>query len=172
MSTRDDVRHEHEDERREAELGDFRVESDLTELLSETRILLPGTQIFLAFLVTLPFTERFHELDGNHRWVYVATFLMTLLSLVCMIAPAAYHRIARPIHDKPRFKVFASAFLVAGLVPVSLSIVLATFLVLSTVLTDAWAAWGSAGMAVVIGALWWAVPLVRAHDRFPVKRGA
>lgn len=140
--------------------------ANLIELLSETRILLPGTEIFLAFLMTLPFTERFQRLDDGQRLVYLATFFATLASFACFVAPAAYHRIARPIRDKARFKLFATALLIIGLAPASVAFVLVTYLVSSVVAPRA-AVPAAAIMAGLIVVLWWAVPIVRVHDKFP-----
>jgi len=54
-----------------------------------------------------------------------------MLAFVSLLAPTAYHRLASPIHDKRRFKIFANRFLVMALVPVSASVILASFLVTS-----------------------------------------
>jgi hypothetical protein len=35
-----------------------RLDRELTELLNELRVVLPGVQVMLAFLLTVPFTER------------------------------------------------------------------------------------------------------------------
>lgn len=145
--------------------------SDLTELLSETHILLPGTEIFLGFLTTLPFTDRFDRLSGTEHDVFAFAYFATLCSFVLMVAPAAYHRVARPIEDKERFKVFATRMLVAGLVPISLAAVLSTFLVTSMVLGARYALWGAVGTAAMVGVLWWTVPLVRVHDRVSKPQG-
>src|SRR5690242_111861 len=72
-------------------------ENDLSDLLEETRIFIPGTQIFAGFLITLPFTNRFEKLTPFQRNLYVVIFLLVLLAIICFIAPAAYHRIARPV---------------------------------------------------------------------------
>lgn len=141
----------------------------LTELLNETRILLPGTEVFLGFLTTLPFTSHFAQLDGPRRWVYVATFFSTVLALVLFVVPASYHRLARPIRHKERFKTFANRFLVAGLVPMSIAIVLATYLVSFVALNGA-APWLAGAIAVLILAVWWAAPIVRMHDSFAKER--
>ncbi len=143
---------------------------DLSELLQEIRILLPGTQVFLAVLGTLPFDNRFAAVDTTLRRVFAITFLATLLSITCFMAPAAYHRIARPIHHKAEFKVFANGLLKAGLVAWTVAMVLATFLVLS-VAEPAWALAGSGFVAIVIAILWWALAIGRWHDRL-VPRGA
>lgn len=146
-------------------LGDDEEPESLTDLLNETRILLPGTEVFLGFLMTMPFTERFGRLTDAQRVVYLCTFFATLFALVCFILPAAYHRIARPIHHKERFKKFANVFLVAGLVPLSISISLVTWLITSVVAWQlAWA--GTLIISLAIGTVWWVVPLTRAHDRF------
>jgi hypothetical protein len=146
--------------------GDEEDSSNLSELLNETRILLPGTEIFLAFLMTLPFTNRFESLSDGQRLVYLATFFMTLAAFACLVAPAAYHRIARPIRDKARFKIFATKLLVIGLAPASVAFVLVTYLV-SSVVTPQAAVPAAGVMAGLILVLWWAIPIVRIHDKFP-----
>ena len=157
--TREHVR-EHKREHEQAQLA---------ELLNETRILLPGTEVFLGFLTTLPFTQHFASLDGPRRAVYVATFFSTVLALVLFVVPASYHRLARPILHKERFKTFANRFLVAGLVPMSLAIVLATYLV-SYVVLDGAAPWLAAAVALLIAVVWWAAPLARMHDHLGPNR--
>jgi len=173
--------HENDTQPREARPGAARVTgpseanghadvADLTELLTEIRILLPGTEVFLAFLTTLPFTNRFDSLTATQRGVYLCTFFSALTAFICFVAPAAYHRIARPIHDKPRFKVFANVFLVVGLVPVSVSVILATYLVASIVIGTVSAACAAVGMTLMILVAWWVIPILRAHDRYPYRR--
>lgn len=152
-----------DDDQRHA--GSEPKDEDLSDLLSETRILLPGTEILLAFLVSLPFTDRFERLSGTERFVYVATFLATVLAFVSFVAPSAYHRIARPIQDKPRFKRFSNVFLVFGLVPVSISVVLVGYLVISMAAGQRLALPVAVTIAVVVGILWWVVPLLRTHAR-------
>lgn len=136
----------------------------LDELLEETRILLPGTEVLLGFLVTLPFTERFGAMEHTQRVVYMSTFFAVMLALVCFMLPAAYHRIARPIHERRRFKQFANHFLVAGLAPLSIGIVLVSWLVTSVVMPQI-AAVCAGIVAVTLGVAWWAVPLARVHTK-------
>jgi hypothetical protein len=60
--------------------------------------------------------------------------------------------------------------LVIGLAPMSLSLVLVTYLVASVVLDGA-AVFAAFAIGLVIAVLWWIVPLLRVHDRFGRKRG-
>lgn len=139
-------------------------DGDLAELLEETRILLPGSEVMVAFLISLPFTERFELLTNTQRMVYLATFFTSLIALICFVMPAAYHRLARPIRQRGAFKVLANRLLVAGLIPLSLALVLASYLVTSMALSHVISLIVGLVAMGVIGLLWWVLPLVRAHN--------
>jgi hypothetical protein len=138
----------------------------LGDTLQETRILLQGSQILVAFLISVPFTARFHEAAATQKGVFLATFATAVASLILFSAPAAIHRLARPLHDRRRYKRVATAVLVIGLVPLSASLVLATDLVVSLVVGDRWALVAAGVAAVLTGVAWWVVPIVyRRTDR-------
>ena len=144
----------------EGEEGSWSDE-DLTDLQQELRILLPGVQTLTAFLIILPFSPGFERLDQNERWVYLATFVCSVSSLVLFTAPAAQHRVERPLLNRVRFKDLANRLILIGLVPLSLAIVLVTELVVSEVggTTAGIAAAAIAGF--LIGLTWWLIPLSR-----------
>src|SRR5579883_1281215 len=81
--------------------------NDLTDLLQEQRILLQGSQVPTAFLVILPFQPGFGKIDLGEKWVYLITFVYALVSLIVFAAPAAQHRLERPLRDRDRFKTSA-----------------------------------------------------------------
>lgn len=140
--------------------GDENADGDLTDLLSELRVLLPGTQTLTAFLVILPFNGGFAEIRNEEKWVFGVTFLCSILALILFTAPAAQHRLQRPLQDREGFKTTASRFMIAGLIPLSVALVLVTQLVLSEVVANRWASWSVAGvLALIIVALWWIYPL-------------
>jgi hypothetical protein len=147
------------------QMGDENASDDLAELLEETRILLPGSEVLVAFLISLPFTERFEVLTSVQLGVFLATFFTSLAALICFVMPAAYHRLARPIRKRGAFKVLANRLLIAGLIPLSFSLPLATYLVTSLAATNLIALVVSAVVVALIATLWWVLPLVRAHDR-------
>ena len=43
------------------------LDRELIELLQELRVVIPGVQVLLAFLLTAPFQQRFTELPGSMR---------------------------------------------------------------------------------------------------------
>ncbi len=135
-------------------------DGDLSDLLAELRVLLPGAQTLTAFLIILPFNAGFAQIQQGEQYVYLATFLCSVTSLVLFTAPAAQHRVLRPLPDRERFKLTANRLIVAGLVPLSLALILATQLVMAEVLHHPGVAWGIAGgVAVLIGVAWWVAPL-------------
>ncbi len=137
--------------------------SSLKELLEETRILLPGTEVLVAFLIGLPFTERFDRLTGIERNVFVFTFFAAVVAMICFLTPAAYHRQAQPIADKEAFKKMANRFLVIGLAPLSMALTCASYLLASMVVSTPFALAASALIGVAIIMLWWVMPYARAH---------
>ncbi|MDQ3705948.1 MAG: DUF6328 family protein [Chloroflexota bacterium] len=134
-------------------------ETELGDMLQELRILLQGLQVLTAFLIILPFNEGFREIDQVEKWVYMTTFLCAITGLVLLSAPAAQHRLQRPLMDRVRFKELATRMIIIGLIPSSVALVLATQLVISQAigLTESFVAAGL--VTVLIGLLWWILPL-------------
>ena len=137
------------------------AQKHLEEMLQEMRVLQQGAHLLTAFLVILPFTEPFARIQPTDRWVYLATFLTSLASLVFLSAPAAVHRLERPLKDKEAFTAFATRLIVMGVVFQSLAWVLTAEFVVSNVLGQmiGWVA--AAATAALILVLWWLVPFVR-----------
>ncbi len=137
---------------------------DLTELLQELRVLIPGVQVMVGFLVILPFSQGFTQIQQGERWVYLFAFVCGLISLVLFTAPAAQHRLERPLRDRVRFKQYATRMTIVGLVPLSLALVLTAQLVVSQTIGDGVALAVSALVAALIGAVWWAWPIKTRRD--------
>ncbi len=87
------------DDRDLAELDDVRDREELRNryygLLQELRVVLPGAQVLVAFLVTAPFATRFPELDRTGRGIFGIATVCSMLSVICMLSPAAFHRFGR-----------------------------------------------------------------------------
>ncbi len=134
-------------------------DEDLTDLLSEIRLLLPGTLILVAFLIALPFNSGYTRISRLDNAVYVATFICALISLLLFIAPAAQHRLMSPLPDRAAFKRSVNRQVIMGLVPLSAAITLGTYFVISDVVSDlaAGIVAGIVGLAITL--LWWVIPL-------------
>ncbi len=137
------------------------VRSELDELLQEQRILLQGSQVLTAFLVILPFQQGFTRIDQGEKGIYLITFICALVSPILFAAPAAQHRLERPLRDRARFKTEATHTLIAGLVPLSLALILVATLIVGEVVDHRAGTGAAVGVALIVGALWWALPLTR-----------
>jgi hypothetical protein len=133
---------------------------DLNDLLQELRILLQGVQVLTAFLVILPFSGGFARIDQLEKWVYLATFVCSLISLVFISAPAAQHRLQRPLPDRTYFKQFATRMIVIGTAFFSLALILAAQLVSNEVIGFAPSVGVACALALLIGTIWWVIPLL------------
>ena len=69
-----------------------RADRNWNELLQELRVSQTGVQLLAGFLVTLPFQQRFQELDQLQRTGYVALLLLAVVTVGVMMAPVALHR--------------------------------------------------------------------------------
>ncbi len=140
-------------------------EGDLNDLLQELRVLLQGVQVLIGFLIVLPFSDGFGRVSAGEKQVYVVLFCCVLSSLILFSAPAAQHRLLVPLRNRVQFKRSATRMIVAGMVPFSAAIVLATHFVLDEVASRAVANLVSAAVGVLVALLWWIVPLVRRAAR-------
>jgi hypothetical protein len=61
-------------------------------LIQELRVLLPGVQVLVAFLLTVPFAARFDALDRFGRIVFGASLMAGMFAVVVLMAPTALHR--------------------------------------------------------------------------------
>src|SRR3954471_12826223 len=84
-------------ERSAGELDDERDRDELRNryygLLQELRVLLPGVQILVAFLLTVPFATGFDQLDETGRGLYGIALVSGMLAVVAFTTPTVMHRI-------------------------------------------------------------------------------
>jgi hypothetical protein len=133
----------------------------MIELLNELRVALPGVQILFAFLLTVPFTQRFETLTMQQRDVFYVTLLATALAAACLIEPSASHRILFHQHDRAWLIESANTLVLGGIVLLAVAIGSA-FLLISDLLFDGVRVWiYSALVWAVIVALWFVRPLAR-----------
>jgi cation transport ATPase len=106
-----------------------RLNRQMTELLNELRVAMPGVQVLFAFLLTVPFQQGFEKVDGFQRDVYFVALLAAATATAFLIAPSAYHRIAFQTHDKPRIIRVGTLQFIVGLVALAVAMNCAILLV-------------------------------------------
>ena len=134
-------------------------DGDFSDMLSELRVLLPGTQMLTAFLIILPFSGGARQTILAERMVFLATFFFSLISLVLLSAPAIQHRLMRPLITRERFKRVATRHIVAGAACLAFAFTLGTNLVISSVFGKLTGNLASMTMAALIIGLWYLLPM-------------
>src|SRR5688572_618704 len=75
------------------------------ELLEELRVIMPGTQVLFAFLLTAVFSQRFKDLDQLGRRSFALALLLAALAVITLMGPAAFHRMSKPGQRLQRVKI-------------------------------------------------------------------
>ena len=92
------------------------LDQEWGELVEEHRLAMPGVQVLFAFLLILPFQNRFERLTENQQYVYYSALLCATLAIVLLIAPTAAHRIRWRKQDKEALLRMATKSAIAATV--------------------------------------------------------
>jgi hypothetical protein len=144
-----------------------RANRELMELLNELRVALPGVQVLFAFLLTVPFSQRFDQLDGADRRVYMGAVLATAAATICLIAPSAHHRVRFRSGVKEHLLRAANILTVTGLVLLAFAMAAATYVITDMVYDSTLAAALAAGLAGIAIAVWFLLPLLYGQESTP-----
>ena len=136
-----------------------RLDRNWSSLLQELRVTQTGVQLLTGFLLTIPFQQRFTQLDGPIRVVYLATVACSLGATVLLVAPVGMHRVLFRRHRLDAIVSVSHVCAVAGLVLLGFALAGVAAVVFNTVVgIDAgWIAGGATLAAFV--ALWFLMPL-------------
>ena len=143
------------------ETHEERVNRELIELLNELRVALPGVQVLFAFLLAVPFTQRFAETTELQRDAYMAALLSTLAGSVFLIAPTAYHRIRFRDRDKEALLQISNTFAIVGVVFLAIGMTAAVLLVTDMIFKGITTTVVTVATAALFATVWFVLPLWR-----------
>jgi predicted membrane channel-forming protein YqfA (hemolysin III family) len=143
------------------ESKDERLDRELIELLNELRVALPGVQVLFAFLLAVPFSQRFERLTAAQEDVFFAAFLCTAVATALLIAPSSYHRLRWRERDKEQILRTSNRLAIAGTVFLAAAVVAVVYLVTDLIFGHAATVLATTLSAVMFGWLWYGLPLVR-----------
>jgi hypothetical protein len=142
-----------------------KLDRNETELMTELRVAGTGIQVLLAFLLVIPFNNRFTKLSSFDRDVYFATLLCIAIAAVLLIAPTVHHRLLFRRGEKRyladvgnRSAIVAMAFLAVGLTGILVLISNFVFGGLTPIIVGVIA-------ALTVGYLWFALPLKQRREQ-------
>ncbi|MGH9277736.1 MAG: DUF6328 family protein [Acidimicrobiales bacterium] len=142
-----------------------RYDRELIELLNELRVVLPGVQVLFAFLLIVPFNDRFDALGEPLRGVYLFALMTSALSCVLFTTPPCFHRLRFRRHDKAQLLRVGNRCAVAGCVALALAMVSSVLLVSDYLFGRTVAVVMTGVIGLVIAGLWWVLPIAFGPDR-------
>ena len=143
------------------ETHEERVNRELIELLNELRVALPGVQVLFAFLLAVPFSQRFDETTELQRDTFMVALLSTLAGSVFLIAPSAYHRLRFRDRDKEALLQISNLFAIVGMFFLALAMTAVVFLVTDLMFKGLATSVITALTAALFATVWFVLPLVR-----------
>jgi hypothetical protein len=141
-----------------------RLDRNLQELLGELRVALPGVQVLFAFLLVVPFNQRFVDITSFQRTIYFVTLLLATAASACLIAPTAHHRIEFRAEDKKRIVFGATRLAIVGLVLLAAAMTGAVTLITDLLYGSSTVTIVAACVALLFALLWFAWPIKRLLD--------
>ncbi|WP_242344427.1 DUF6328 family protein [Anaeromyxobacter terrae] len=101
------------------DVSDTSVEKKIRHVLTEARMVLPGAQALLGFQLAVMMTQAFRELPRGAQWAHVGAVGLGVLTVVLLVAPAAWHRIVERGEETEAFHRVATRFVLAAILPLA-----------------------------------------------------
>jgi hypothetical protein len=134
---------------------------ELIELLNELRVVLPGVQVVFAFLLAVPFSQRFSQVTDTQKDAYMVSLLATMVGSVLLIAPSAYHRLRwREGSDEELLRV-SNRLAIAGTLFLAVGMTAAVFLITDLLFHVTVTGVVTAVTAGLFAWFWYGLPLLR-----------
>ncbi|HMF56346.1 MAG TPA: DUF6328 family protein [Pyrinomonadaceae bacterium] len=104
----------------DSQTGGTKLKDKIEQVLTECRVVLPGAQALMGFQFATFLQQAFEKLPQSSKTVHVISLCLMALSVILLMAPAAYHRIVEEGEDTEHFHSIASRLLIAAMVPLAL----------------------------------------------------
>lgn len=130
------------------------------ELLQEVRVVQTGVQLLTAFLLVLPFQERFWELSDRSHALYLTAVTLSAAATGCLITPVAMHRLLFRLGARPTLVNVAQQFALAGIALLGLAVVAVITWTFGIVVDPAWGITAGAVALTFFTSAWLILPLV------------
>jgi len=140
-----------------------RLDRNWVDLLQELRVVQTGVQLLSGFLLTLPFSQRFADLDVWQTRLYLAVVLVAALAVGVTLTPIVVHR--RVFCRQVKERVVKTGHVLTQVVMVLLAVIIVGICTLIFSVVVGWPAAlvvGTAATLVLVGLLG-VVPLIVAR---------
>jgi hypothetical protein len=133
----------------------------IEQMLTESRVMLPGAQAILGFQFAVMLSKAFDQLPPSAHVVHVAALALIAFTVILLMTPAAIHRITFGGEDTERFHTIGGRFVVAAAVPLGLGISLELYVALVRATgSSTLGIVGACAIAALFAGLWFVQPLL------------
>ena len=137
------------------------LDQEWGELVEEHRLAMPGVQVLFAFLLILPFQNRFADLTTNQEYVYYSALLCATAAIVLLITPTAAHRIRWRRRDKEALLRMSTRTAIAATVFIAAAMTASVYLITDVLFGEPATVIVAALTAGAFVLFWYAFPLYR-----------
>jgi hypothetical protein len=143
-----------------AESQQERLNRNWAEILQELRVVQTGVQLLTAFLLALPFQNRFSMLSENQEWLYLAVVALSITAIGLLVTPVSLHRAMFRKKEKETLVVIANRLAQAGLAVFTLAVSGVTVLIFDVTKGFTVGIIAGAVTLVFFTTLWGAIPAI------------
>jgi Family of unknown function (DUF6328) len=131
------------------------LKDKIDQALTEARVVLPGAQALLGFQLVTIFMDGFDKLPNSSKYIHMISLTLMAVTMVFLMTPAAFHRIAAKGEESERVQAVASWFLIAAMTTLPLGIAGDVYILFLKVTRSALASQAVAGAVLIFFyALW------------------
>jgi cation transport ATPase len=137
------------------------LDQEWSELVEEHRLAMPGVQVLFAFLLILPFQNRFEQLSDQQTYVYYAALLCATAAIVLLITPTAAHRIRWRAQDKEALLRMSTRAAIAATVFIAAAMTASVYLITDVLFGEPATVIVGSTLVAAFVTFWYAFPLYR-----------
>jgi hypothetical protein len=142
------------------------LKDQMSRVIEEARMVLPGIQALFGFQTIAVFNDRFELLPMHVQDCHVIALALVVVAIALVMLPAAYHRLAEPGRVSRHAIKVSSAAICYALAPLAAGLALDVYVVLHMVTDeDLFSGLGGAAAFLVLICLWFGYPLISRMRR-------
>jgi Family of unknown function (DUF6328) len=150
------------DDRSPAAPPEKSLKDEIADLMTETRIVLPGAQALLGFQFIGYLTEGYAHLSTPGRIGHGLALAALVVSMILLMTPAPFHRLAENGRETERLRGLTVRMIIGALAALAVAFAADLFVAIDIVTRSTGVALGGALFAAAaIAAVWFVWPLSR-----------
>lgn len=153
--------------------GVGKLHERVNQVMTEARVVLPGAQAMLGFQFITFFETSFQELPAFVRLIHLICASLIATTVVLLMTPAAFHRVAEAGEDSERLVTIASRCVIGGMIPLAMGMSGDFFVIIMKITGDLGTAIATGSLSLTVFlALWFGYTLLRRKTHSPAERPA